>query len=94
MVSYLDASLPPLSSIVASQLDGRNATAYMDGRTPAHFCLWVGRAADETSLTAFFPNNPVARESVTRYVELVKSVFLAVAKGRDDVVSSPEVAPA
>ena len=94
MVSYLDSTLPPLSSVVTAELDERNAAAYMDGRTPAHFCMWVGRASDETSLTAFFPDNPVARESVSRYVELVKSVFVAVAEGRDDILCAPEVAPA
>ena len=30
-----------------------------------------------------FPDNPIARESVTRYVEALKSVFVRVAEGRD-----------
>ena len=94
MLSYLDAGVPPLSSVVASQLDGLNVATHFDARTPAHFCMWVGRVYDKTTLTAFFPDNPVARESVSRYVELVKSVFVAVAEGRDDILCAPEVAPA
>jgi hypothetical protein len=29
-----------------------------------------------------YPNNPIARESVTRYVDAMKSVYLRVAEGR------------
>jgi len=32
-----------------------------------------------------FPNNPIARESVLRYVEVLKSVFVRVAEGYDMV---------
>jgi hypothetical protein len=94
MLSYLDAGLPPLSAVVSSQIAGRNVSAYCDGRTPAYLCMWVGRLYDETSLTIFFPNNPVARNSVTRYVEALKSVYVRVAEGRNDSVPLPEIAPA
>jgi hypothetical protein len=30
----------------------------------------------------FFPDNPIARESVTRYIETLKSVFVSIAEGR------------
>jgi hypothetical protein len=83
MLSYLDAGLPPLSAVVSSQLDGVNASTYCDARNPAYVCMWVGRLYDETSVTVFFPNNPVARDSVTRYLEVVKSIYVAVAEGRD-----------
>lgn len=94
MLSYLDAGLPPLSAVVASQLEGVNAGTYSDGRTPAHVCFWVGRLYDETSVIAFYPNNPIARESVTRYVDAMKSVFVSVAEGRDAVVPLCDVAEA
>jgi hypothetical protein len=94
MLSYLDAGVPPLSSVVASQLGGLNVATYFDGRTPAHFCMWVGRVYDKTSLTVFFPNNPIARESVTLYVEAMKSVYVAVAEGADDIARLCEVAQA
>lgn len=85
MLNYMDGGLPPLSAVVASQLDGSKAGAYIDGRTPAHLYLSVGRLFDETSIAVFFPNNPVARESVIRYVEAMKSVCVHVAGGRHAV---------
>ena len=36
-----------------------------------------------------FPNNPVAHESVIRYLEAMKSVFVRVADGRRRAASRP-----
>ena len=82
---FRSAGLPPLSAVVASQLDGTKAGTYGDGRTPAHLYMSVGRLSDETSMAVFFPNNPVARESVIRYIEAMKSVCVRVAEGRGAV---------
>jgi hypothetical protein len=46
----------------------------------------VGRLFDETSIGVFFPNNPIARESVTRYLEAMKSVCHRIAEGCDALV--------
>ncbi len=92
MLSYLEAGVAPLSSVVAAQLEGLNVATYFDARTPAHFCMWVGRAYDKTTLTAFFPDNPIARESINLYVDAMKSVFAAVAVGEDDFARLREVA--
>lgn len=83
MLNYMDGGLPPLSAVVTSQLDGVKAGTYGDGRTPAHLYKSVGRLFDETSMAVFFPDNPIARESVIRYVDAVKSVCVRVAQGRD-----------
>jgi hypothetical protein len=83
MLNYMDGGLPPLSAVVASHLGGANAGTYSDGRTPAHLYMSIGRLFDEASVAVFFPNNPVARESVIRYVEAVKSVCANVADGHD-----------
>ncbi|MFG1930759.1 condensation domain-containing protein [Mycobacterium sp. NPDC048908] len=85
MMNYMDAGLPPLSAVVASALRGANATAYIDGRTPAFLYSSFIRLFDEVSLMVSFPNNPVARESVLRYVEVLKSVFVRAAEGYDVV---------
>jgi hypothetical protein len=37
------------------------------------------------------PNNPVARESVTRYLEAMKSVCARVAEGRDTAIPAQNV---
>ena len=81
MMSYMDAGLPPLSAIVATALDGVNATAYTDGRSPAYMYMTVFRLFDEVTLMVSYPNNPVARESVISYAEAMKSVFSRVAAG-------------
>jgi hypothetical protein len=82
MLNYMDAGLPPLSAIVSSQLDGANASTYVDAKNPAHLYMTIGRVFDETSMAVFFPNNPVARESVLCYVEAMKSVCVRASEGR------------
>lgn len=81
MTNYMDAGLPPLSAVVATALKGANATAYNDGRNPAFLYFSVIRLFDEVSVMVNFPNNPVARESVCRYIEVLKSVFERAAEG-------------
>jgi hypothetical protein len=82
MMNYMDAGLPPLSAVVATALKGANATAYNDGRSPAYLYMSVIRLFDEVSLMVSYPNNPVARESVYRYIEVLKSIFERVSEGR------------
>jgi mycolipenoyl-CoA---2-(long-chain-fatty acyl)-trehalose mycolipenoyltransferase / long-chain-acyl-CoA---trehalose acyltransferase len=82
MLSFLDAGIPPLSAFATSQLDGLNATVYRDSRIPAQAGMWVNRLPEGTLLTVVFPKNPVARESVTRYIAALKSVYVRVADGR------------
>jgi 2-O-sulfo trehalose long-chain-acyltransferase len=82
MLNYMDAGLPPLSAVVATALKGANATAYNDGRNPAYLYFSVIRLFDEVSIMCNFPNNPVARESVSRYFEVLKSLFERVFEGR------------
>jgi hypothetical protein len=88
MLAYLDAGLPPLSAVVASKAGDANARTFCDGLSPAHICMWLGRVGDETSLTVFFPDNAIAKESVMSYVEAMREVFVGVAEGREVVVTS------
>ena len=80
LLFHLDASSPPLSTIVRSELGGTNVKIYHDGGVPARFDLRVNRYEQETQVIVFFPDNPVARESVTRYIETLKSVYRRVAE--------------
>jgi hypothetical protein len=77
----MDAGLPPLSAIVASAIDGANATALTDGRNPAFLYSTVLRLFDEVSIMVSYPNNAIARESVSRYTEAIRSVFHRAAAG-------------
>lgn len=82
MVNYMDAGLPPFSATVASHMKGANVSIYCDPRDPAHLYFSVIRLFDEVSVWVNLPNNPIARDSVIRYLGAVKSVLKRVADGR------------
>jgi len=83
MLSYLDAGLPPLSPAVIAQWEAMNGKVFSDARAAYQVGMWVNRTEKSLSVTVAFPNNPVARESVTRYVDTMKAVYLRVADGRE-----------
>jgi len=81
MLSYMDSGLPPLSAVVATAMAGANATAFVDGRSPAFMYSTVFRLFDEVSIMVSYPNNPVALESVTAFTKALRSVFDRVVSG-------------
>jgi hypothetical protein len=81
MLSYLDVGL--LSPGVIAEWQRLNGTIYSDSRAAYQVGMWVNRVEDETTVTAAFPSNPIARESVLRYLEAMRAVYLAVVEGRD-----------
>ncbi|KAA1250591.1 acyltransferase [Mycobacterium simiae] len=81
MLSFLDAGVPPLSAVIAMNLERMNAKVFSDGRIAARICMWVNKFQNETTVTASFPNNPITHESVARYLEAMQSVYLSVAEG-------------
>ncbi len=83
LLFFLDAGIPPLSAMVNSHLHGLNASLYYDGGTQAQIDIRVNRLERETQVIVLFPDNPVARESVTRYITALKSMYVRVAEGRD-----------
>jgi len=83
MVNYMDTGLPPFSATVISQMKDSNVRIFCDPRDPAHLYMSVIRLFDEVSIWVNFPDNPVARDSVTRYLGAMKSVFRRVADGLD-----------
>jgi hypothetical protein len=82
MVNYMDAGLPPFSATVTSHMKDGNARIYCDPRDPAHLYFSVIRLFDEVSIWVNLPNNPTAKDSVTRYLRAMKSVLRRVADGR------------
>jgi hypothetical protein len=85
MISYLDASLAPLSPAVIAMWNGMKGRIYSEMGAADQVGMWVNRFGNGTSVTVAFPNNPIARESVTRYIEAMRSVFVRVAEGRADL---------
>lgn len=80
LLFHLDTSIPPLSAVVNSEWVRSNVRLYHDGKVPVRFDLRVNRYEKETQVIVFFPDNPIARESVTRYLVTLKSVFGGVAE--------------
>lgn len=76
LLSYVDVRGIPASS----QWDELNAGMYGDSRLTDQVRMWVNRFQRQTTLTVSFPQNPVARESVKRYIRALKTVYLRVAK--------------
>lgn len=91
MLSYLDIGLPPLNPVVMGQWQQRNGQLYTDLGAANQIGMWVNRRDAGTAITVAYPDNPIARESVAQYVDLMKMVFLRVAEGRADSVTSPRI---
>ena len=86
MISYVDATLAQFSPAIVAEFDGLKARLYSELGAAYQVGMWVNRFGSGTSVTVAFPNNPVARESVTRYIEAMKHVFALVAEGRGEMV--------
>jgi hypothetical protein len=59
-----------------------NGKLYIDARCANQLGMWVNRSEDETTVTVMFPDNPIARESIVRYLDAMKSAYVRVAEGR------------
>lgn len=81
MVSFLDAGLPPLSASIIAEWERMNGKIYSDTRLAYQIGLWVNRGERETTVTVAFPDNPIARESIERYLAAMTAVYLGVADG-------------
>jgi len=78
VMSFLDASIAPLSTVANSDLNFR---IYDEGRVSHQVSMWVNRFERETTVTVLFPDNPVACESIARYIEAMKSAYSRAAAG-------------
>ncbi|MBY0440532.1 MAG: acyltransferase [Mycobacteriaceae bacterium] len=72
-----------LAALATSELGGSNPRIFRDGGVPARLDIRVHRLKRETHAGIFFPNNPVARESVKRYLAVLKSIYAAVVENFD-----------
>ena len=84
MVSFLDFRKIPLATL----WEETNFGAYGDCLSHGGINMWVNRHAAKTTVTISFPDNPVARESVHRYIATLIQVFTCVAKGTSDWVDA------
>lgn len=89
LLFHTDVGVGPLSAIGSSQLDTLNARLFHDGGVPARFDLRVNRFDGVTDAVVFFPNNPVARESVSKYLAMLKNIYVRIAENRDAAPTPP-----
>lgn len=81
VINYLDAGAPPLSALLTAEMDRMNLGIYGDGRYSYQLTLFVVRLEKETAITAMYPRNAEARESISTYIAAVKAACLRVAEG-------------
>ena len=78
LLLFYDAGVPPLS-LAYPQFEKVNARGFYDGGEAAQFNVRVYRLENETQVVVMCPNNPVARESATRFIAALKSACTRVA---------------
>lgn len=79
MQFYFDVGCPPFAGLFSPQVRGLNFRAYTWHGFGGEFAIRVFRLEAETQVMVQFPDNPVARDSVTRYMAALKSVYTRVA---------------
>jgi hypothetical protein len=79
MVFFFDVGVTPLSALFNSQFDALNVSLYHVDGFGGEFNIRVFRLEKETQVIVQFPDNPVARDSVTRYIAALQSVYAHVA---------------
>ena len=92
MLSFLDAGLPPLSPEIITQWNELNGQVYSDNGAAHQVGMWVNRIGNDTTITVAFPDNPVARDSVVRYVEAMRAVYLRVIAGYGEMTPADRTA--
>jgi 2'-acyl-2-O-sulfo-trehalose (hydroxy)phthioceranyltransferase len=92
MLNFFDASSGPLAPLVTNLMDGVKIATISDGRVTYPLTTLVGRF-NETVATVVFPNNPVARESVARYVEALQAVCDRVTRDHSNASIGHRVSP-
>jgi mycolipenoyl-CoA---2-(long-chain-fatty acyl)-trehalose mycolipenoyltransferase / long-chain-acyl-CoA---trehalose acyltransferase len=76
MVSFLDFRKIP----VAEMWEQTNYGIYGDNLSHGGINMWINRHVGRTTVTISFPDNPVARKSVHRYIAALSKAFADVAK--------------
>jgi mycolipenoyl-CoA---2-(long-chain-fatty acyl)-trehalose mycolipenoyltransferase / long-chain-acyl-CoA---trehalose acyltransferase len=76
MVSFLDFRKIP----VAELWEQTNYGIYGDNLSHGGINMWINRHAGRTTVTISFPDNPIARKSVHRYIAALSKAFADVAK--------------
>jgi hypothetical protein len=79
--NFLHGGAAPLNSVIAASQMGysNNIGMYSDGRYSYQLTIYTFRHETGTSMQLLYPDNPIARKSVGRYIEAMRSVCGQVA---------------
>jgi mycolipenoyl-CoA---2-(long-chain-fatty acyl)-trehalose mycolipenoyltransferase / long-chain-acyl-CoA---trehalose acyltransferase len=75
VINFMDAGTAPLSVLLTTDLGDLDIGLYSDGRYSYQLSIYMVRFAHQTVVGVMFPDTPIARESVDRYLATLKSVF-------------------
>jgi hypothetical protein len=80
--NFLHGGAAPLNSVIAASEMGysNNIGMYSDGRYSYQLTIYTFRHAGGTSMQLLFPDNPIARKSVERYIGAMRSVCAEIAE--------------
>jgi len=81
--NFLHGGAAPLNAVLAAADMGysNNIGIYSDGRFSYQLTIYAFRYEAGTAMSVLYPDNPVARKSVTRYIAAMRSVCSQVAVG-------------
>jgi hypothetical protein len=79
--NFLHGGAAPLNAVLAAADMGlaNNIGIYPDGRYSYQLTIYIFRYGEGTVMAIMHPDNPVAKKSVARYMEAMKSVCVRVA---------------
>jgi hypothetical protein len=79
--NFLHGGAAPLNAVLAAADLGlaNNIGIYPDGRFSYQLTIYIFRYGEGTVMAIMHPDNPVAKKSVTRYMQAMKSVSVLVA---------------
>ncbi|MFM9035289.1 MAG: condensation domain-containing protein [Mycobacterium sp.] len=79
--NFLHGGAAPLNAVIAAADMGysNNIGIYSDGRFSYQLTIYVFRYEAGTAMSVLYPDNPIARKSVARYIATMKSVCEQVA---------------
>ncbi|MHA7649251.1 condensation domain-containing protein [Mycobacterium sp. ML4] len=81
VTNFLHGDAAPLNAVLAAAELGyaNNIGIYSDGRYSYQLTIYIFRYGEGTVMAVMFPENPVARKSIARYMTAMKSVCTRVA---------------
>ena len=79
VLSFLDVGRPPLDVQVMADWEAHSGRLFMNAGALWQVNLWVNRGSQGLTLSALYPDTPIARESITAYTKTLRAHCLSAA---------------